>query len=227
MAAAITVDAPVLTAEGLAVTLPSAAGTLHPVRGIDLELAKGEALCIVGESGSGKSMTALALMNLLPPGARRSARALRLLGEDLATAPEARMRSLRGDRIAMIFQEPMTALNPAYTIGEQMVEGLLYHRPGTARADAERRAAGLLETCGIAEAKLRMRQYPHQLSGGLRQRVMIAMALMTEPALLIADEPTTALDVTIQAQILALLERLQHEFSLSVILITHDLGVVT
>jgi peptide/nickel transport system ATP-binding protein len=218
--------APVLEVDDLAVAIPTGAGVLHPVRGIGLELARGDALCIVGESGSGKSMTALALMNLLPPRARRSARTLRLLGEELAAASEPRMRALRGDRVAMIFQEPMTALNPAYTVGEQMVEGLLYHRPGTTRARATRRAVELLETCGIAQAKLRLRQYPHQLSGGLRQRVMIAMALMSKPALLIADEPTTALDVTIQAQILALLGRLQRDFALAVILITHDLGVV-
>jgi peptide/nickel transport system ATP-binding protein len=220
------VPGPVLEVADLAVAIPTSAGALHPVRGVGFELARGDALCIVGESGSGKSMTALALMNLLPPRARLSARCLRLLGEELAGAAEPRMRALRGDRVAMIFQEPMTALNPAYTIGEQMVEGLLYHRPGTTRAAAARRAVELLETCGIAEAKLRLRQYPHQLSGGLRQRVMIAMALMNEPALLIADEPTTALDVTIQAQILALLGRLQREFALAVILITHDLGVV-
>jgi peptide/nickel transport system ATP-binding protein len=217
---------PVLEVADLAVAIPTRAGVLHPVRGVGLELARGDALCIVGESGSGKSMTALALMNLLPPSARRSARCLRLLSEELAEAGEPRMRALRGDRVAMIFQEPMTALNPAYTIGEQMVEGLLYHRAGTTRAEAARRAVELLETCGIAQAKLRLRQYPHQLSGGLRQRVMIAMALMSEPALLIADEPTTALDVTIQAQILALLARLQRDFALAIILITHDLGVV-
>ena len=218
--------APVLQVADLAVTIPTGAGVLRPVRDVGLELARGDALCIVGESGSGKSLTALALMNLLPPRARRSARCLRLLGEELAGATEPRMQALRGDRVAMIFQEPMTALNPAYTIGEQMVEGLLYHRTGTTRAEAGRRAVALLETCGIAQARLRLRQYPHQLSGGLRQRVMIAMALMSEPALLIADEPTTALDVTIQAQILALLGRLQREFALAVILITHDLGVV-
>jgi peptide/nickel transport system ATP-binding protein len=218
--------APVLEVADLAVSIPTGAGVLHPVRRIGLELARGDALCIVGESGSGKSMTALALMSLLPPRARRSARYLRLLGEELAGAGEPRMRTLRGDRVAMIFQEPMTALNPAYTVGEQMVEGLLYHRPGTTRAQAIKRAVELLETCGIAEPKLRLRQYPHQLSGGLRQRVMIAMALMSEPALLIADEPTTALDVTIQAQILALLAHLQREFALAIILITHDLGIV-
>jgi peptide/nickel transport system ATP-binding protein len=216
----------VLDVADLAVAIPVAEGLLHPVRGVDLAIARGDSLCIVGESGSGKSLTALALMNLLPPRARRSAKALRLLGEELALAPEQRMQALRGDRMAMIFQEPMTALNPAYTVGEQMVEGLLHHRPGTTRAQAVRRAVELLETCGIAQAKLRLRQYPHQLSGGLRQRVMIAMALMSEPALLIADEPTTALDVTIQAQILALLARLQREFHLAIILITHDLGVV-
>ena len=219
-------NTPVLEASELAVGISVSGGTLHAVRGVALHLTAGDALCIVGESGSGKSMTALALMNLLPPRARRTARHLRLLGEDLLRAQESRMQALRGDRVAMIFQEPMTALNPVYTVGEQMVEGYLHHRPGSTRAQAARRAIELLETCGIAQAKLRLRQYPHQLSGGLRQRVMIAMALMTEPALLIADEPTTALDVTIQEQILGLLERLQREFALAIILVTHDLGVV-
>jgi peptide/nickel transport system ATP-binding protein len=218
--------APILDVGGLAIAVPTAHGLLRPVRGIDFRIARGEALCIVGESGSGKSMTALALLDLLPRRARRDARVLRLLGEDLVRVPEARMRDLRGDRVAMIFQEPMTALNPAYSVGEQMIEGLRHHRPGATRAAATARAVALLETCGIADAASRLRQYPHQLSGGLRQRVMIAMALMTEPALLIADEPTTALDVTIQAQILALLKRLQCELALAIILITHDLGVV-
>ncbi len=217
---------PVLEVADLAVSLPVGGEVLHPVRGVGFTLARGESLCIVGESGSGKSMTALALMKLLPRNARCTARCLRLLGEDLAAASEARIRALRGDRVAMIFQEPMTALNPVYTVGEQMVEGLLHHRTNRRRGEAVRRAVELLETCGIAAAGLRLRQYPHELSGGLRQRVMIAMALMTEPALLIADEPTTALDVTIQAQILGLLERLQREFALAIILITHDLGVV-
>ena len=214
-----------LEIDGLAVDIPLAAGTLHAVRDVSLSLGRGETLCLVGESGSGKSLTALSIMGLLPRRAIRRARRLALLGEDLATASERRMSELRGDRMAMVFQEPMTALNPAYTIGNQMVETLTRHRhlsTGAARA----RAAEFLERVGIPAAASRLGQYPHQLSGGLRQRVMIAMMLLCEPDLLIADEPTTALDVTLQAQILALLVQLQRELGLGLLLITHDLGVV-
>ena len=218
-------EAPTLLVEDLSVTLATAHGPLQAVRGINLSVSRGETLCIVGESGSGKSMTALALMDLLPAAASRRVRRLSLLGEELRNAPEARLEALRGDRMAMIFQDPTTSLNPSYAIGEQLVEGLLRHRPGLTRAEALDRAAALLATCGIGEPRLRLRQYPHQLSGGLRQRVMIAMALITEPALLIADEPTTALDVTVQVQILELLEQLQRDFALAIILITHDLTV--
>ncbi len=218
-------EAPTLLVEDLSVTLATAHGPLQAVRGINLSVSRGETLCIVGESGSGKSMTALALMDLLPAAASRRVRRLLLLGEELRDAPEARLAALRGDRMAMIFQDPTTSLNPSYAIGEQLVEGLLRHRPGLRRAVALDRAAALLATCGIGEPRSRLRQYPHQLSGGLRQRVMIAMALITEPALLIADEPTTALDVTVQVQILELLERLQRDFALAIILITHDLSV--
>ena len=215
-----------LEVRNLAVSIPLLSGELHAVRGIDFYVNRGETLCIVGESGCGKSMTSLALMGLLPAHARRTAASIRFRGEELAGAGEQRMQALRGDRMAMIFQEPMTALNPAYTIGEQLVEGVLQHKPGTDRAAATARAIALLETCGIGEAGRRLRQYPHQLSGGLRQRVMIAMALMCEPDLLIADEPTTALDATIQAQILDLLSRLQRDLSLAVILVTHNFEVV-
>jgi peptide/nickel transport system ATP-binding protein len=215
-----------LRAQGLEVDIALAAGTLHAVRGVDLHVARGETLCIVGESGCGKSMTALALMGLLPPRARYTATSIRLQEQEIAHAPESRLQQLRGDRMAMVFQEPMTALNPAYTIGNQLVEGLLQHQPSMTHARATARAVGLLETCGIGEAARRLHQYPHQLSGGLRQRVMIAMALMTEPDLLIADEPTTALDATIQAQILDLLKELQQKFSLAIILITHNFEVV-
>ncbi len=209
----------------LTVDIPLAAGVLHAVRGVSFSVEKGRTLCIVGESGCGKSLTALALMGLLPGRARRAADRLSFDGADLASMREGRMRRLRGDRIAMIFQEPMTSLNPAYTIGNQLEEALLCHRrssPGAARE----RAVFLLETVGITGAASRLGQYPHQLSGGLRQRVMIAMALMCEPDLIIADEPTTALDVTIQAQILYLLAELQREFHMAMILITHDLGIV-
>jgi peptide/nickel transport system ATP-binding protein len=217
---------PVLEVRGLSVEIAVEGGVLHAVRGVDLQVGRSETLCIVGESGCGKSMTSLALMGLLPSRARRSVSHLRLSGEDLAAATPARMEALRGDRMAMVFQEPMTALNPAYSIGNQLVEGLLRHRPGTTHAAATTRAVGLLEVCGVGQAADRLRQYPHQLSGGLRQRVMIAMALMTEPSLLIADEPTTALDATIQAQILGLLARLKRDFSLAVVLVTHNIDVV-
>ncbi|HZS84317.1 MAG TPA: ABC transporter ATP-binding protein [Stellaceae bacterium] len=216
---------PILEVEGLDVVIPLLAGTLRPVRDLAFAVARGETFCIVGESGCGKSLTALALMNLLPRRARRSARRLRFAGTDLARLDERRMADLRGDRIAMIFQEPMTALNPAYTIGNQLEEAMLRHRR-VSRAEARDRAIFLLEKVGITAASSRLRQYPHQLSGGLRQRVMIAMALMCGPELIIADEPTTALDVTIQAQILHLLAALQREFRMAVILITHDLGIV-
>jgi peptide/nickel transport system ATP-binding protein len=179
----------------------------------------------VGESGCGKSLTELALMRLLPRRAVRRARRLVFAGHDLLSLDERAMGDLRGDRMAMVFQEPMTALNPVYTIGNQLVETLLRHRP-MSRAAARDRSVEHLERVGIPAAASRLGHYPHQLSGGLRQRVMIAMALLCEPDLLIADEPTTALDVTLQAQILALLARLQRELGLALLLITHDLGIV-
>jgi len=214
-----------LEIEGLAVEIPLATGTLHAVRDVSLGIERGETLCLVGESGSGKSLTALSIMDLLPRRAMRSARRLALLGEDLSAATERRMSELRGNRMAMVFQEPMTALNPAYTIGNQMLETIARHRRMSTRA-ARDRVVQFLDHVGIPAAGARLGQYPHQLSGGLRQRVMIAMMLLCEPDLLIADEPTTALDVTLQAQILALLVKLQHELGLGLLLITHDLGVV-
>jgi len=215
----------VLDVQGLTVDIATPRGTLHAVRDVSLQVRRGETLCLVGESGCGKSMTSLALMGLLPKSARRSVRRLRLLGEDLADASPARINALRGARIALIPQEPMTALNPAYTIGEQLMEVHQHHRREGAAA-ARSRAIELLGKVGIASAEQRLRQYPHQLSGGLRQRVLIAMALMCVPELLIADEPSTALDVTIQAQILGLLAQLQRELGIAMVLITHDLGVV-
>jgi peptide/nickel transport system ATP-binding protein len=216
---------PLLEVDDLTVDIATRDGPLHAVAGVSFTLDRGETLAIVGESGSGKSLTSLALMNLLPRRAQRRATRLVFDGIDLMKAPEARVRSLRGNRMAMIFQEPMTSLNPSYSIGNQLVEAMRAHRPVTAAA-ARERAVHLLEKVGIPAAARRLNQYPHQLSGGLRQRVMIAMALMCAPDLIIADEPTTALDVTIQAQILHLLADLKTEFGMAMILISHDLGVV-
>jgi peptide/nickel transport system ATP-binding protein len=215
----------VLEVVGLDVDIKTASGVLHAVRDASFTVRRGETLCLVGESGCGKSITSLAIMDLLPRQATRRARTLRFLGEDLGSASRKRVNELRGDRMAMVFQEPMTALNPAYTIGEQLIEHYKHHRRAS-QADAVARAVELLEKVGIASASQRLGQYPHQLSGGLRQRVMIAMALMCGPELLIADEPSTALDVTIQAQILRLLADLQKELGIAMVLITHDLGVV-
>ena len=214
-----------LQVEGLRVDIPTPMGMLHAVRGVDLALEAGETLCLVGESGCGKSLSALALMGLLPRTARRGVARFDFAGEDLHRASERHMADLRGNRMAMIFQEPMTSLNPSWSIGNQLEEGWLRHKGGT-RAVARERALHLLERAGITGAANRLGQYPHQLSGGQRQRVMIAMALMCAPALMIADEPTTALDVTVQAQILHLLKELQREFGMGLILITHDLGIV-
>jgi peptide/nickel transport system ATP-binding protein len=215
----------ILEVDGLSVDIATARGSLHAVRDISFSVKRGETLCLVGESGCGKSMTSLAIMDLLPKAATRSARHIAFAGEDLGKAGRRRINALRGDRMAMIFQEPMTALNPAYTIGNQLVEVYRQHR-NAGEAEARERAVHLLGKVGIASAEQRLGQYPHQLSGGLRQRVMIAMALMCGPDLLIADEPTTALDVTIQAQILRLLADLQQELGIAMVLITHDLGIV-
>jgi peptide/nickel transport system ATP-binding protein len=212
----------VLEATNLRVTFGS---TIAAVRGISLTVNRGETHCLVGESGCGKSVTALAIMGLLPRTGHRSADVLRFHDHDLTTMTERNMARLRGDRLAMIFQEPMTSLNPAYTVGSQMAEVLERHRR-VSRTAALDRAAELLGRVGITAPGMRLQQYPHQLSGGLRQRVMISMALMCEPELLIADEPTTALDVTVQAQILRLLQSLQRELGLALLLITHDLGIV-
>jgi peptide/nickel transport system ATP-binding protein len=218
--------APLLEVEGLRVDIAVPDGVLHPVRGIDLTLSRGETLAIVGESGCGKSLTALAVMGLLPAAGRVEARRIDLAGTSLLGLSPAAWRRVRGERIAMIFQDPMTALDPCYRIGDQMVEILGQHRRIGRRAALER-ARALLDKVGIPSPGERLAQYPHQLSGGLRQRVMIAMALSCEPELLIADEPTTALDVTIQAQILRLLAELQAETGMGLVLITHDLGVVS
>jgi peptide/nickel transport system ATP-binding protein len=210
---------------GLRVTLPTHAGPLEAVRGVDLQLAPGEMLCLVGESGSGKSMTALAMMGLLPSTAAVEAQVLEVMGQDMRGASEAQWRELRGDRVAMIFQDPGMTLDPVWSIGEQMIEGYRVHRPGTSRQAALARAAEMLTRTGIDRPELRLRQYPHELSGGMRQRVMIASALMTGPGLLIADEPTTALDAQVQAQILSLLDTLKRDLGLAILLITHDLAL--
>ena len=199
---------------------------VHAVNGISYELAQGEALGIVGESGCGKSVSALSLMRLLPePPAQVKADSIVFDGVDLLSLPLDQMRSVRGKQIAMIFQDPMTSLNPVLTVGRQITEALEEHL-GYDHQQAERQAVELLELVGIPAARERVRQYPHQFSGGMRQRAMIAMALSCRPKLLIADEPTTALDVTIQAQILDILRRLRRDLGMALILITHDLGVV-
>ena len=215
----------VLDVKNLSIDIPLAEGMLHAVDGIDIHVDKGETLCIVGESGCGKSLTSLAVMDLLPKKAIRRLERLDLAGASILDYSEQQMSDIRGSKMGMIFQEPMTSLNPAFTIGNQMVETLQRHR-NMNRVAARDLAKRMLEKVGITAADQRLKQYPHQLSGGLRQRVMIAMTLLCEPELIIADEPTTALDVTIQAQILLLLQELQSEFDMGLILITHDLGVV-
>ena len=221
----MSMTAPILEVSGLKVEIPVRDAVLRPVRGIDISVAKGETVAIVGESGCGKSLTALAIMGLLPRQAKLTSDRIDLNGESLSEASPRRWRKLRGDRIAMIFQDPMTALDPCYRIGDQMAEILRQHRK-VSRSAARERSLELLRKVGIPSPEERLNQYPHQLSGGLRQRVMIAMALLCEPELIIADEPTTALDVTIQAQILRLLRDIQRETGIGLILITHDLGVV-
>jgi peptide/nickel transport system ATP-binding protein len=197
----------------------------HAVDSIDLELGRGATLGLVGESGCGKSVTALAVMGLIPGSVAEISGSVRFDGLELLSQNADQMQNLRGDRLAMIFQEPMTSLNPSYTIGEQIIESLVRHR-GLSRAHARTRAIELLRRVHIATPEQRIDDYPHKLSGGMRQRVMIAIALACDPQLLIADEPTTSLDVTIQAQILELMRELKAASAASIVLITHDLGVV-
>jgi len=218
-------DTRILSVKGLNVEIPVPGAILRPVRGVSFDVGRGETVAVVGESGCGKSLTALAIMGLLPRQAKVRSEALHLNDESLEAASAKRWRQLRGDRIAMIFQDPMTALDPCYRIGDQMCEILLQHCK-MSKSDAIVRSIDLLAKVGIPAPTERLKQYPHQLSGGLRQRVMIAMALLCEPELIIADEPTTALDVTIQAQILRLLRDIQRETNIGLLLITHDLGVV-
>jgi oligopeptide/dipeptide ABC transporter ATP-binding protein len=216
---------PVLEVAGLHVTFASPDGPVQAVRGIDFSVVEGEVLGIVGESGSGKSVSVLATMGLLPRNARVEG-SIRYRGEELVGRPEPELRRLRGGKIAMIFQDPMTSLNPVLTVGFQIAEAIEAHRPGTKRQASMARAAELLDLVGIPNAKERTRQYPHEFSGGMRQRAMIAMAIANDPDVLIADEPTTALDVTIQAQILEVLETVQEATHSAILLISHDLGMV-
>jgi peptide/nickel transport system ATP-binding protein/oligopeptide transport system ATP-binding protein len=218
--------APLLSVRGLRTTFRTEEGETAAVEDVSFDLAQGEVLGIVGESGSGKSVTALSILRLIPsPPGRIAGGEVLFEGRNLLTLPERRMREIRGAAISMIFQEPMTSLNPVFTVGDQIVETIRYHERIGQQA-AVRRALDLLDQVGIPSPAQRLGEYPHQLSGGMRQRVMIAIALACNPRLLLADEPTTALDVTIQAQILELLRSLQERFGMAVILITHDLGVV-
>ncbi|AZB65886.1 ABC transporter ATP-binding protein [Cereibacter sphaeroides] len=217
---------PALTVEGLEVSVRTEAGLRPLVSGLSFTLARGETLAIAGESGSGKSITSLAIMGLLPPPAVRITGGRVKLGRtELTDLPEGRMRAIRGDRVAMIFQEPMTSLNPVLTIGTQLAEAIRAHET-VSKAEARARALEALRSVRLSQPERRLDQYPHELSGGMRQRVMIAMALALRPEVLIADEPTTALDVTVQREVLDLLRDLQRELGTAIILITHDMGVV-
>jgi peptide/nickel transport system ATP-binding protein len=219
-------EIPLIAIEGLRVLFHGDDGrTTHAVDSIDLTVRKGATLGIVGESGSGKSVTSLAIMGLLPKQTSDVSGSVRFDGFDLISASDQTLRDLRGNRLAMIFQEPMTSLNPSFTIGDQIIETILRHRGGS-HSQARKRAVELLRRVHIPSPDKRIDDYPHKLSGGMRQRVMIAMALACDPKLLIADEPTTALDVTLQAQILDLMRELKAESGAAIILITHDLGVV-
>ena len=216
---------PILQVKDLTVSFNAFAGKVQAVRGVNFDLNKGETLCIVGESGSGKSVTNKAIMGILSKNAVIERGEILYDGMDLTKLTEKQFCQIRGKRIAMVFQDPMTSLDPTMTIGKQIMEGMLWHFK-MPKAEAYKKALELLEEVGITDAEKRMKSYPHQLSGGMRQRVVIAIALSCDPDLLICDEPTTALDVTIQAKILELIRRIQKERGISVIYITHDLGVV-
>ncbi|MDN5748460.1 MAG: ABC transporter ATP-binding protein [Pseudonocardia sp.] len=215
-----------LEVDGLSVEFRTDHGTVRAVRDVSWHLDEGETLAILGESGSGKSVSAQAIMGILDiPPARITSGAIRLRGTDMLALPSAEQRALRGEQIAMVFQDALSALNPVFTVGAQIAEMFVVHR-GMSKKDATRRAGELMDQVRIPGAAARVRDYPHQFSGGMRQRVMIAMALALEPRVIIADEPTTALDVTVQAQIVDLLLDLQRENGMGIVLITHDLGVV-
>jgi peptide/nickel transport system ATP-binding protein/oligopeptide transport system ATP-binding protein len=218
--------APLLSVKDLRVGFATEGGLLQAVDDVSFDLRPGEVLAIVGESGSGKSVTAQTMIGLTRSKNSRIEGSVKLDGEELLEASDGTLRRLRGERVAMIFQDPMTSFNPVYRIGNQIVEAIRAHKGDVDKDEARRRVVGLFESVGIPDAERRVDDYPHEFSGGMRQRAMIAMALALEPAVLIADEPTTALDVTIQAQILRLLEDLNRERGLATILITHDLGVV-
>lgn len=216
----------VLEVKDLHVTFTTYGGEVQAVRGVTFDLYKGETLAIVGESGCGKSVTSQSIMRLIPsPPGRIADGAVLFKGKDLTKLKESEMRNIRGADISMIFQDPMTALNPTITIGEQIIEGIMQHEP-ISRQDARKKALEMLNLVGIPNPSERLKNYPHQFSGGMRQRIVIAMALVCAPEVLIADEPTTALDVTIQAQILDLFKDIQKKTGVSIIIITHDLGVV-
>jgi peptide/nickel transport system ATP-binding protein/oligopeptide transport system ATP-binding protein len=217
---------PLLSVQDLRVGFATEGGRVQAVDGVSFDLAPGEVLAIVGESGSGKSVTAQTIIGLTHSPNSRIEGSVRLRGDELLGAGEGELRRIRGEQVGMVFQDPMTSFNPVYRVGNQIVEAIRAHRPGVSKGEAHERAVDLLDSVGIPDAARRAGDYPHEFSGGMRQRAMIAMALALEPEVLIADEPTTALDVTVQAQILALLEQLNRERGLATILITHDLGVV-
>ncbi len=217
--------APLLDVQHLTVVFEGSRSNVTAVDDVSFQIAAGETLGLVGESGSGKSVTAFSILRLVPPPGRVAGGRVLFEGRDLLALPEREMRQIRGARISLIFQEPMTALNPVMRVGDQIAEALTVHGQAT-REQARARAVELLDAVHISDARRRVRDYPHQLSGGMRQRVMIAIALACQPALVIADEPTTALDVTIQAQVLDLLRELRARYNLALLLITHDFGVI-
>lgn len=216
---------PLLSVCDLKVEFPTRRGILTAVNGVSFDIAAGEVLGVVGESGAGKSLTGAAIIGLLDPPGRIAGGEVRLKGERIDNLPESRLRRIRGKRIGMVFQDPLTSLNPLFRIGEQLVETIRLHTPMSA-AQARTRAISLLGDVGIAAAERRIDAYPHQFSGGMRQRVVLALALAADPELIIADEPTTALDVSVQAQIIALMKRLCREHGVAIMLITHDMGVI-
>jgi peptide/nickel transport system ATP-binding protein len=216
---------PILSVKDLRVEFPTRGGVLSALNGVSFEIAPGEVLGVVGESGAGKSITGTAVIGLIEPPGRIAGGEVRLQGERIDTLPPDAMRRVRGKRIGMIFQDPLTSLNPLYTVGRQLIETMTTHLP-IGRSEARRKSIALLDEVGIPAAAARIDAYPHEFSGGMRQRVVIALALAAEPELVIADEPTTALDVSVQAQIIAILRRICREHRAAVMLITHDMGVI-